>query len=56
MDQDPVAIANSLTELVVKHGLRQATAMTDTHTVVVGEKPLLWDDGQLQTEVRRHEL
>jgi hypothetical protein len=53
---DPQKVAERLEDLVVELGLKRATALTDTHRVIVQE-PSIWDDGgKLEIEVRELDL
>jgi hypothetical protein len=58
MTQDPQRVAERLKDVVIEFGLRRATALTDTHRVIVQE-PSIWDIGEkaeLETEIRELDI
>lgn len=53
---DADRIAEDIRDVLIKHGLRRITAMSDTHTVVVRETNLMEDDyPKLKTETKEHD-
>jgi hypothetical protein len=56
VNASPDEVAARLEDLVVELGLKRATALTDTHRVIVQE-PSIWDDGgKLEIEVRELDI
>lgn len=59
LTQDPEVVAESIKDVLIRHGLRRIKATTDTHTITV-EEPGLWseefDKGELQTEIHEHDI
>lgn len=55
MTQEPTAVAASLRDVCITHGLLYIEACTDTHVITV-EEPSIWsDDHDLITVVRERD-
>jgi hypothetical protein len=52
-------VVESITRVLIDHGLRRVEATTDTHTITV-EEPYMWSEefvkGELQTKVHEHDI